>query len=375
MELIALVSALHPEVFSGLWVLAVLVSLIFGYRYAASTEFRRIARIWTTAFGPLLVLSFGSAVAFNLKFSRIEALEIFAGGLILSLVLLRFKPRPDWLVTAATVGSVLALGVAGFDLLITQTHRAGLAFHPINYGIAVGALCLVLASFSSAKGLTVSINKQLVWGGLIAGLISLVASGSRGPILAVFVVLGLMLLMNGQRQTSNPQTKKILVAAIGFAITGFAVMVIRSVIEYQTEPHHSLGLRMQILTETMQQILRQPWFGLGVDQAGQFFADLGLPTNDVNHAHNSLLNAVLELGVLGGLAFLWLFFYLGRLFYQNRSSEVGQLALAMLVFFFLCAMTQDIFSHSFTRKLFAFYLAILIVFVIDNKAINKTALR
>jgi len=380
MELIVLASALHPEVFSGLWVLAVLVSLAIGLNSIANQgrgigsdtsadshthrhyfrDCRDVASVWILAFGPLLVLSFGSAIAFDLKFSRIEVLEVFAGGLIISFGLIRFRPKMEWLVKAAIAGSLIALAVAAFDLLALQTHRAGLAFHPINYGIAVGALCLVIGGYATSQ----ATSKQLVFIGLAAGLIALLLSGSRGPILSVFAVLGVLILFNWQRQESSLQTKKLLAAAIGFAVVGFAIMVVRSLIEYQTEPHHSLGLRMQILMETIEQILRTPWFGLGIDQAGKFFAGLGLPTTDVNHAHNSLLNAVLELGVFGGLAFLWVFFYLGRLFYSNRLHNAGQLALAMLAFFFLCAMTQDILSHSFTRKLFAFYLAILIVWVV-----------
>ncbi len=389
MELIALVSALHPEIFSGLWVLAVIVSLLIGAGSLIGKKtiqgsntssdgqqhdhffsaFRGVAKVWIVAFGPLLILSFGSALAFNLKFSRIEVLEVVAGGLILSLGLLRFRPKIDWLIKAAIAGSIIALGVAAFDLLVIQTHRAGLAFHPINYGIAVGALCLVLGTYGIQRFVGVktdspsSVSKQLLLAGISAGLIALLFSGSRGPILSVFAVLGIVLLTNWQKQAPNCHTKKLLAAAIGFAAVGFVVMVVRSVIEYQTEPHHSLGLRAQILSETIQQILRAPWFGLGIDQAGQFFTSLGLPTNDVNHAHNSLLNATLEMGVLGGFAFLWLFFYLGRLFYRKRSEPIAQLGLALLGFFFLCAMTQDILSHSFTRKLFAFYLALLIVWI------------
>jgi O-antigen ligase len=218
-----------------------------------------------------------------------------------------------------------------------------------------------------------SASRNIVGIGLIAGLTALILSGSRGPILSVFVVLGFAFLVHARQHSASPQTKKILAAAIGFAVVGFAVMVARSVMEYQVEPHHSLGLRAQILSETLQQILRTPWFGLGIDQAGQFFAGLGLPTTDVNHAHNSLLNAVLEMGVLGGLAFVWLFFTLGIRFYQHRADSACQLALALLGFFFLCSMTQDILSHSFTRKLLAFYLAILIVWA-GNAMSNKNQL-
>ncbi len=381
MELIALTSALHPEVFSTLWVVAVLFSLAVGLatalrfgtnKYFLSefrSEFRSTAAIWGWAFGPLLLLSFASALIFNLKLSRIEVLEVVAGGLILSVGMIRFRPRMDWLVKAAIAGSVIALGVAGVDLFITQTHRAGLAFHPINYGIAVGALCIVLGMYwirISNDG--ASVSRNIVGIGLIAGLTALILSGSRGPILSVFVVLGFSFLIHARKRRVSPGTKKILAAAIGFAVIGIAVMVARSVMEYQSEPHHSLGLRAQILSETLQQIMRTPWFGLGIDQAGEFYAGLGLPTTDVNHAHNSLLNAVLEMGILGGLAFLWVFFTLARRFYQRNADYACQLALAILGFFFLCSMTQDILSHSFTRKLLAFYLAMLIVWVARSNA-------
>ncbi len=384
MELIALTSALHPEVFSALWVVAVLVSLVVGLATALGfgtsgdfpsefrSEFRSAAAIWGRAFGPLLLLSFASALIFNLKLSRIEVLEVVVGGLILSVGMIRFRPRMEWLVKAAIAGSVVALSVAGVDLFITQTHRAGLAFHPINYGIAVGALCIVLGMYwiRLANG-GASVSRNVVGIGLIAGLISLILSGSRGPILSVFVVLGFSFFIHARTRRVSPGTKKILAAAIGFAVVGIAVMVARSVMEYQTEPHHSLGLRAQILSETLQQIMRTPWFGLGIDQAGEFYAGLGLPTTDINHAHNSLLNTVLEMGLLGGLAFLWAFFTLARLFYQRRVDSACQLALAILGFFFLCSMTQDILSHSFTRKLFAFYLAILIVWASTPKPVNR----
>jgi len=406
-ELIAAASA-HSQVFGVLWYLlaiAALGQMMFGR--LAGAEWRHAARIWFIAFGPLLGVSILSVTIFDLKWSRIEVLEVFLGGIIFLALMGRVKLSASRLLQACASGGLIALAMAAHDVGWQGFARAGSESHPINFGIASGALLLVLllAMWQGQRSLLLAL------GAAGAGA-ALLLSGSRGPMLALMVVmLGLLLLAWRSRSgtmtpaaTGSAQTREVLhmqarqrqwlLVGGGLILSALvlAAVVVRSLHDLQFGEVSSLGLRWRILIETLRQIGEHPWMGLGVDQAGAFYATLNFPTSDINHAHNTLLNTTLEMGIAGGLAWCWVFVALGMGFarmggiahveHARQVERVGHIGhrinswpwmagLAVLAYFFLCAMTQDVLSHSYTRKLMTFHLALLLALAMQARADRK----
>ena len=364
-EFIAAAST-HSQAFGVLWYLlaiAALGQMVFGRRNSgadagagANADWQHAARIWFMAFGPLLAVSITSVLIFDLKWSRIEVLEVFLGGVIFLALMGRMQLSASRLAHACAVGALVALAMAAHDVGWQGFARAGVESHPINFGIASGALLLMLllAMWHGQRTLLLGL-------GAAGAGVALLLSGSRGPMLALMVVvLGLVLLLAWRKQTRQRQW---LLVGGGLALSAvvLAAVVVRSLHDLQFGEVSSLGLRWRILIETLRQIGEHPWLGLGVDQAGAFYATLNFPTSDINHAHNTLLNTTLEMGIAGGLAWCWVFVALARGFGEARSANWPWIAgLALLAYFFLCAMTQDVLSHSYTRKLMTFHLALLL---------------
>ena len=440
-EFIAAASTAHSQLFGGLWYLLVIAALghmVFGGRESragasgggsgadgvgrradgSNPDWKFGARTWFIAFGPLLFISIASVLIFDLTWSRIEVLEMFLGGIIFLGLMGRTQLSATRLAHACAVGGLMALAVAANDVGWQGFARAGVESHPINFGIASGALLLMLllAMWHGQRTLLLGL-------GAAGAGVALLLSGSRGPMLALMAVVLALLLMqvwrrrsgtNAPKTTGSAQPRKVqgtvargqnrhrpwLLVGGGLALSAvvLAAVVVRSLHDLQFGEVSSLGLRWRILIETLRQIGEHPWLGLGVDQAGAFYATLNFPVDDINHAHNTLLNTTLEMGIAGGLAWCWVFVALARGFHTvgfnagfsaagaaaaSRGGDLAQVnrpamyiasshwpwiaGLALLAYFFLCAMTQDVLSHSYTRKLMTFHLALLLALAMQTR--------
>jgi O-antigen ligase len=151
---------------------------------------------------------------------------------------------------------------------------------------------------------------------------------------------------------------------VGFIAIGMLVAWYRLRMEAATGEPSSHGIRWELIRLSLLQIAESPWMGVGADQAGKFFSQFPPPIGTLNHAHVTVLNLALELGLLGAAAWVWAFGVLAWFFYQQKSrvtQGIWQAGLAITVFLFLCSMTQDIMSHAYTRKLIALALVMLVV--------------
>jgi O-antigen ligase len=310
-----------------------------------------------------------SAVSTNVALSRIEVAEILIGGAFLAAGIKWIRLTKERLIQAAIIGAVAAVVIAIVDLTVFDYGRAGRSFHPINFAVVVGCLVIVLA-----YGLlqTQRISRFVIGLGLTAGLVALLLSESRGPMLALiltFIAMGVVALFSKdphwEKRSSLPAW---LWVAGGVAVTALVVAAgLRTVQEMQELGENaSIQVRLQILIATLRQIQETPLFGIGVDQAGQFFAAVSLPEQGINHAHSTVLNTGLELGLPGGLAWCWAFGLIGWTFLKSKrliaptNSFAWQVGLSLVLFFFVCSLTQDLLSHSFTRKLMTFYMVIFL---------------
>lgn len=226
-----------------------------------------------------------------------------------------------WLtLQSATVALLCALSIhvgAGLIDLLTEPNASvtgwrqirisGLVFNPNPFGMFMAITAILSAGLLRNQ----SSHRPALWGLLVAALLCVWASGSRGAILTV--AAGLVVLY-------PPTSRTRLLLYIGAALA-------TSVYLYsglQAHDMHSDSARMQIISFTLEQIRQAPWLGWGIGAYER------LPGHVVNAPHNMWLDLAVSSGLValaGGL--LSAVLLVVRLYRQNQSA--ARLALAMFV--------------------------------------------
>jgi len=185
----------------------------------------------------------------------------------------------------------------------------GLVFNPNPFG-----MFMALTAILSAGLLRNQPRRPTLWalgGLLIAALLGVWVSGSRGAILTV--VAGLAVLFPPVNRT------RLLVYLGGAALA----IVISLNVKLDANTPHSDSLRMQIILFTLEQIRQAPWLGWGIG------AYEHLPGHVVNAPHNMWLDLAISSGLAalaGAIAATVLLAY--RLY--RRGDPSARLALAVL---------------------------------------------
>lgn len=355
-------SVLHPNAFGIAWVL-LLLSCLVGLLKTRRPSNPAVAVNWCIAFGPLLMLSLVSVFFFNLSLSRVEVLEVWFGGAIMALGLRPSMRQIDRLgLMAATAGGFAAIAAA-YSLFIDGDQRAGMSFHPINFGVGCGILLIILTAYVLSPDRPKQPKHTSIFAfGAIASLSGLLASGSRGPILA-FLLCILPAALIWTKNSRHIRLGAILLLAF-FGLAALFIWKERVRIELIGSDWTSHSIRWKLLLLTLNEIQARPFLGIGADQAGKFFSQFQEPIGGLNHAHNTMLNLALELGVFGGLAWILAFLVIAIYFLRSRHSGrpfFWQTGLVIAAFIFACSMTQDLMSHTFTRRLMTFTIVFFLI--------------
>lgn len=361
------VSLTHPNVFGVAWTLLVLACLGFGLRHRVPTDKPNAAwKVWLLAFGPLTALSVFSTIFFGLSLSRAEVIELFVGGLAFCFGLRYLHLSKENVLWGLVLAALLGLGVGIYEFFVLGHARVGMVFHPINFALGCGASLLALILLRPwamhHPGRAIAVN-----GGVIAASLALLGTGSRGPILAALLCLAAAWwLKRGENITSHRlSSSKIGITLMAvFLALAVVIFVIRFGVDLRLGTESSIGKRWQLIELSLAQMLQTPWLGIGTDQAGRFFSSFPAPISSLDHAHVTLLNLGLELGIPGLLSWLWAFLVLGWAFSRKETALdplVMRAGLILSGYIFLCALTQDLLSHAYTRKYLALTLGTLLV--------------
>lgn len=372
-------SLAHPNAFGIAWTLLALACLVLAFKHRDALDSPNAAwKVWLVAFGPLTALSLFSALFFNLSLSRAEVIEVFLGGLFFCLGLRHLEPSFARLRDGLCLAAALGLALAIYEFFILTYPRVGMVFHPINFALACGATLLALSllwtSSESPRGNPLAIPLAI----LAAGL-TLLGSGSRGPILAALLcLLAAWLAGRREKQVVNRLqiTKAGALLAGAFLVMAVGVFAIRFGTDLRLGADSSIGKRWQLIEISVAQIMKTPWLGVGTDQAGKFFSSFPPPISSLDHAHVTLLNLGLELGLPGLLSWIWIFFVMGRAFLRKGpqyNEAISRVGLYVSGYIFLCALTQDLLSHAYTRKYIALAFAMLLVMQAEKSQPNGTS--
>ncbi|HRK77056.1 MAG TPA: O-antigen ligase family protein [Thiobacillus sp.] len=220
---------------------------------------------------------------------------------------------------SATFALLCALSIhigAGLIDFLTTPHASlaawrelrinGLVFNPNPFG-----MFMALTAILSAGLLRNPSHRPLLWVLLIAALLGVWTSGSRGAILTVAAGFAVLFPPVGRA--------RLLIFLGGAAL---AVLISLNVAMDANAPH-SDSLRMQIISFTLEKIRQAPWLGWGIG-AYEY-----LPGHVVNAPHNMWLDLAISSGLValaGAIASTSLLTY--RLY--RCGHPAAQLALAAL---------------------------------------------
>lgn len=184
----------------------------------------------------------------------------------------------------------------------------GLVFNPNPFG-----MFMALAAILSAGLLRNPPRRSLLWALLIAALLGVWASGSRGAILTVAAGFAVLFPPVGRA--------RLLVYLGGATLAAMVYLYVSAGVQHATM--QSDNTRMQIISFTLEQIRQAPWLGWGIG------AYEHLPGHVVNAPHNMWLDLAISSGLValtGALASIALLAY--RLY--RRGHPAARLALAVL---------------------------------------------
>ena len=276
---------------TALWLVPVLLtaSLQHALGIATAPDWlelpKLVLRMLGIGLGIIILIQRGWLTLYSATFALLCALSIHAGAGVIDLL-----TEPNANLTAWR-----------------QIRISGLVFNPNPFGMFMAITAILSAGLLRNQ----SLHRPALWGLLVAALLCVWASGSRGAILTV--ATGLVVLY-------PPTGRTRLLLYIG-ATLATSVYLYSGL---QAHDMHSDNARMQIISFTLEQIRQAPWLGWGIGAYER------LPGHVVNAPHNMWLDLAVSSGLValaGGL--LSAVLLVVRLYRQNQSA--ARLALAMFV--------------------------------------------
>lgn len=159
---------------------------------------------------------------------------------------------------------------------------------------------------------------------LVVNLICLVLTFSRGAWLTLIVVMGLLGVLINIR---------ILYVLLGVLLVSFLSMrelLVARISSVFSQTDTSAALRWAYWDSTIQMIEWNPWMGVGWSAYQYIYPEYDYFINNpeivIYHAHNMYLNMLAELGIIGGLVYISLFFYALYFLakkYRNTTKDKG----------------------------------------------------
>ncbi len=333
---------------------------------------------------PLAAVILSEAWHGHLRWNAFDAPARFLAAVPLFLLLRRAPLRAlRWADGSFAAGALAALGVGLWAARDWGEGRMGSAFlNPIHFGdiaLILGVLSALSINWWRKDPLAVRLLKV---GGLLAGLVASLLTGSRGGWVALPFILLLVAVARGR---DKPARWRVLVPAV--AVLGVAVlyavsgtiherihMVWVDLAQYaQGQKDTSIGIRLQIYQAALMLIPKHPIFGLGPGgfaDSLQALVDAGRMSATAaqlgrGEAHNQLLAYTANFGLVGGLSIVAIHLVPGLLCWRCLKAAAAPMRRAALmgaVFalaFFVFGLTVEIFTLKMTASFYAAVIASL----------------
>jgi O-antigen ligase len=285
---------------------------------------------------------------------------LVAGLLVQSiLVIIQFVTKTQF----DLLGNISETGSGLFRPNGTFGHPNGVA------GYTVPLLAITISLFFAK---TRNISKVLSISALLLGVVTLVASLSRGGWISFIFVLWILLLGNIQFRVFKISPNIVLVSITSIFI--LAVLFGSSITYRVTNDYTPILSRLPLMTIAFNMISTHPIFGIGINNFGIVLADYtqGLrPGAWLYVVHSKYLILWAETGIIGFFFFLWLLYSMFRTGFQIlrlRHSFYSPMALGIVAG--LSGMMIHMFGDTFqTRGLVLILWALAgLLFGINNLA-------
>ena len=330
---------LSPARIAGMLFFA--VYFIYHHPFARS-HFPPIPTAIVGFLGYIAVFAVGGVLTGGLSSILVRSItltQLFAFLWIASDLLKNKKLTTEVLITYAVGLNILASGVifgffGGADEFVPGRTRVlkedlnGLAIH---LGIAV--IVSVGLYFSSA--LERVTTKMMVATLALLPMLAIVKTGSRGGLAAFVAGLLVLIIPYGRKRW---RWGPVLVGVAIMAGAGYLVATNSDFMNrwYQSYDRGSFSNREVLFPAAIEMIRERPVFGW---QRDAWYHSFQLGLWDDADPHNLFLYLLLEVGLVGTVPFLVGLWLCGRCAWKSRRGDFGYLASAMLVTFFVSAMT------------------------------------
>ncbi len=285
--------------------------------------------------------------------------------------------RRWWYVTAFIVGVTATMAVVSLDA-VELLPAITLFSHPIQFDTET-----VQLQYTPMLALAIYLLlHQLLWGGMKGGrwwgllvlaavlMIHLFAARGRAGHVAFFVFMALLLFQYYRRNV----TKAVILAVLLFPLIFFIAYRISPVFHdrmtaiqhdlktLDENPDTSVGLRLHYWNISWKLIRESPWIGVGTGDFGRAYAEVNSQMSPAvpptNNPHNQYVFATAQLGVLGLLSVLGLFFV--HFHHAVRVADGWErIRIAFPVFFLAIMCFESYLNLAGTGFLFSLMSAIL----------------
>lgn len=318
-------------------------------------------------------------IIFDNKISERHFSNMFYPSLFFSIILpsLKVEKNDKFLLFFTAIISTIIMSFSGiFDYISADNagfRTSGFLNLPIIY-----ASCMVLMTcWSAAILLKALIKKQwLVVGvsfmAIIAGLTSVLFTGSRGPIMATVVILitlTLYYLVSNSSWAKKLTTIILILGLIALLFSSFPQSKLDNIkIRFQSGIQNvingfngekrkltSAGIRLDMWEASLVAISDNPLTGIGPGGHVTYFPILEkekrinintIPIIKFDHMHNDYIQAWLSMGVIFGSLSVMFILYILALFIRKPSNSNRSLSgLAVCSSFILCGLT-DVPAHN-----------------------------
>ncbi|KQQ33654.1 hypothetical protein ASF61_11380 [Duganella sp. Leaf126] len=327
---------------TGLCSLVYVLAAIVGWRAvrtAMAPHWRTCAPLLLAFMVPLLLALADYVFDSGMKLRELERPVRALGAAAALLVVLAWRPSRRCLWWGLIAGAVAGAVLVGTERWVLGIERPGGLINAITFGdlsLCMGLMCLaVMGDFP---------GRAVLWPllGALAGLLGLIATGTRGGWVAAVPAAVLLL----RYQAVAGRRSRIAVALLVPALlslccllpqTGVRERALQGVADVQQylaggETYTNVGVRLELWHTATVLIADRPWLGHGsmaaVARAKRALVDSGAAPAYIlqfDHFHNDALHATVFGGVAGLLAWagtlLLPFLFFRRQLHRGRSAQ------------------------------------------------------
>jgi O-antigen ligase len=360
------------------------------------------------------IITFVYFMIYNNSISERHFSSMFYPALFFAIILpsLKIKDNDKNIVLYTGIFSCIAMASSGIIDYISNGSPAYRTAGFLNMQIIYASCMVILTSWISAEFFRSLTNKKwklmvLCFIAVCAGFSATLFTGSRGPIIAMTLVL-FVLFIHYTISTPSSQSKKyFLMTLVAICLTIILLLPQSKLIDnikgrfqhgintISTEfnegerLYSSVGLRLAMWEASFVAIGDHPLIGIGPGNHSEYFPILAQEKRiDMNinkiihfdHMHNDFIQAWLSMGLIFGTMALFFIIYPLLLFITNLKNNKPVIMGSSICFsFFLCGLS-DVPAHrasslTFFLLLICIQIAILNSYNQDNLEIQEHAIK